>query len=58
MANVRYTISFLPSDRELIQYVEDKRMTQNFSFYVRELIRNDMGSQGNPKLEQIYHVCV
>lgn len=39
----RYTISFLPTDHELISFVENKRKTNSFSSYVRNLIRKDMG---------------
>lgn len=54
MANVKYTISFLPNDRELLEFVEEKRKSQNFSAYIRNLIRNDMGNQDYSNLEEIY----
>lgn len=58
MANVRYTVSFLPNDQELLRFVEDKRKTQNFSAYVRELIRDDMKTGDNSELEKIYEYVV
>lgn len=50
----RYTISILPSDQYMIYFVEENRKIQNFSAYVRDLIRRDMCN--NPEilnLEQI-----
>lgn len=54
MANVKYTISFLPNDRELLEFVEKKRKCQNFSAYIRDLIRNDMGNQDYSNFEEVY----
>lgn len=54
MPNVKHTISFLPNDQELLQFVKEKRKSQNFSAYIRELIRKDMGCQENTDLEHIY----
>lgn len=54
MPNLKYTISFLPHDQELIQFVEEKKKTQNFSAYVRELIRKDMKTGGNSEFERMF----
>lgn len=54
MPNVKYTISFLPNDRELLEFVEKKKKRQNFSAYIRELIRKDMDCQEHTDLEYIY----
>lgn len=54
MANARYTISFPPNDHELLHFVEKKRKSQNFSAYIRELIRSDMEADDKPELEKIY----
>lgn len=58
MANVKYTISFLPNDRELLEFVEKKKKYQNFSAYIRGLIRKDMETGGNSDLEKIYEYVV
>src|SRR5690625_1920255 len=58
MRNVKYTISFLSNDQKLLQFVEEKRRTQNFSAYIRNLIRNDMESSENPDFEDIYKYVV
>jgi len=58
MRNVKYTISFLSNDQKLLQFVEEKRRTQNFSAYIRNLIRNDMESSENPDFEYIYKYVV
>lgn len=58
MRNVKYTISFLSNDQKLLQFVEEKRRTQNFSEYIRNLIRNDMESSENPDFEDIYKYVV
>ncbi|MGG3691788.1 hypothetical protein [Heyndrickxia ginsengihumi] len=55
--HLRYTISFPPSDQDLISFIEKRKKTQSFSFsaYVRDLIRKDMSSkQEIPNLEQIF----
>lgn len=55
MTNLKFTISLLPNDQELIRFIEEKKRTQSFSAYVRNLIRKDMNSiQETPNLEQIY----
>lgn len=54
MANVKFTISFLSTDRDLIQFIEDKRRTQSFSGYVRGLIRKDMMKTEPDELQAIY----
>ncbi|MBS4220067.1 hypothetical protein KHA96_17280 [Bacillus sp. FJAT-49711] len=55
MANLRFTISLLPNDQDLIRFIEVKRRTQSLSAYVRELIRKDMsGNKEIPNLEEIY----
>ncbi|AIF45130.1 hypothetical protein [Virgibacillus sp. SK37] len=58
MAKVRYTVSFLPNDHELLRFVGEKKKTQNFSAYVRELIRSDMRVADKPELERIYEYVI
>jgi hypothetical protein len=50
----KYTISFLPHQKDLIQFVQEKRKTQNLSAYFRELVRCDMENQEANDLESIY----
>jgi len=50
----KYTISFLPHQKDLIQFVEEKRKTQNLSAYIRGLVRCDMEKQQANDLESIY----
>lgn len=37
----RITISFLPSDSDLWEFIEQKKEKQNLSEYIRSLIRKD-----------------
>ncbi|MFS0752632.1 hypothetical protein [Oceanobacillus sp. 1P07AA] len=54
MPNVRYTISFLPNDFELLHFVEEKSKSQNFSAYIRELIKKDMAAKVDSSMEEIF----
>ncbi|MCF2649684.1 hypothetical protein [Niallia circulans] len=55
MPNAKFTISILPNDQDLIRFIEEKRKTQGFSAYVRDLIRKDMSNpHETTDLEQIY----
>ncbi|WP_047979728.1 hypothetical protein [Ornithinibacillus contaminans] len=58
MPNLKYTISFLPNDKELLQFVEKKREHQNFSAYVRELIRSDMKTGGNSEFDRMFEYVI
>lgn len=42
MKRERVTISFLPSDYELVLHLKAVRNTRNISNYLRDLIRKDM----------------
>lgn len=52
----KYTISFLPHQKDLIQFVEEKRKTQTVSAYIRKLVQHDMDNQeaNANDLESIY----
>ncbi|MBL5769392.1 hypothetical protein B5V88_10455 [Heyndrickxia sporothermodurans] len=55
MPNAKFTISLLPSDQDLIRFIDEKKKTQSFSAYIRDLIREDMSrNQEISNLEQIY----
>jgi len=41
-AHQRFTISFLPTDHDIISHLENVRQSQSISPYIRQLIRNDM----------------
>ncbi|REB11154.1 hypothetical protein DVB69_01265 [Sporosarcina sp. BI001-red] len=43
--NEKITISFLPSDSDLISFIKTKKEFGNLSDYIRTLIRNDMQSE-------------
>ena len=56
---LRYTISFLPNDQELIDFIQNKRKNQSFSSFVRELIRREMETGVNKdELETIYQYVI
>lgn len=54
----RITISFLPSDSDLWEFIEQKKEEQNLSEYIRNLIRkdrNDFSYTKDMDIEQIVH---
>lgn len=54
MKRERVTISFLPSDYELVTHLKAVRNTRNISNYLRDLIRKDMnGSWTGNDIEKI-----
>ncbi|MEC1759884.1 hypothetical protein [Schinkia azotoformans] len=55
---IKYTISFLPTDEDLLQFISAKKKAQSFSSYVRELIRRDMEKHELQDMEYIYEYVV
>lgn len=54
----KITISFLPSDSDLWEFIEQKKEKQNLSEYIRNLIRkdrNDFSYTKDMEIEQIVH---
>lgn len=54
----KITISFLPHDSDLWEFIEQKREKQNLSEYVRSLIRKDMEDLSytrNMDIEKVIH---
>lgn len=49
----KITVSFLPSEEDLWQFIQSKKATCNISEYVRSLIRKDMEFSTVPKDEEI-----
>lgn len=54
MPNAKYTISIPSTDKELIDFVNDKKKHSNFSLYIRDLVKKDMDNPINNDLENIY----
>ncbi|MCM3390227.1 hypothetical protein M3649_19195 [Ureibacillus chungkukjangi] len=44
----RYTISFLPTDTDLIKHLDNIKAQTTVSMYVRALIRKDLDNENTP----------
>lgn len=52
----KITISFLPSDSDLWEFIEQKKEKQNLSEYIRSLIRRDKSDFMHPKDRDIKQI--